>query len=136
MRKILALFTTALLAVSAFGRHHNTPTHWPEVNTYTSFETSGRLELVEVFHPGYRAHGRVLVDSERNQVMLHATIGVPVLTFDANFLFDFNKGSALINLPGINLCQKFKFNHKISIKDTISEFVNPSGSISKFEGIH
>lgn len=135
MRKIAALITPALLAVSAFGKHRQTdPTKWPEINTYTNFETYGRLEMLERLYPGYSASGLVAVDSDRNQVMLRATIGVPLFKFDAGVLFDFNKGSALVDLPGINLCQKWKFNYKMSLKDTITEFFNPSGKITKFRG--
>lgn len=138
MKKITTILSAAFLAVSVVcGKHLVDPKKWPAIKTHTTFKAETTLHFIKDLlgrdlGPYSSASAQILVDSDRNQAVINGKLTLPVGKFDARVLLDLNKGSALINLPDINLCQRLKFNSKLNLKEILTETFNPEGNITRY----
>jgi hypothetical protein len=110
MRKISAIIATLFVASTmAHGHKKAAQGSWPDIKYLTTFKTQGSLFTYnnDKLTPFQGATANILVDGDRNKIMVRAKVQVPLFgSADANVLVDLTAGSALAQVPFLGICQK------------------------------
>ena len=78
--------------------------------------------------------GTILVDSQRNKVMIHANITVvPTGVIYADILLDFTEGFAMISIPQLETCQYEELNFTMNISEELNKLYTDR-TVTSYEG--
>ncbi len=75
-------------------------TFWVEALAYRWDEATNQLTPVQ------NIDAKILVDAQKNKIMIHANLAMPPLgDVQAEILIDLNGGFALTHVPSLEVCQ-------------------------------